>query len=123
MYTEGKVIRAPLIVAGKIPERLYTVCPVRILPRSPPTDKDSYPLENNGNLRGATEFIRFGDFTAQHVRVPSGRRLRILTDDVDVLENEASISHSGFPFLTPLFPIQLGSSHAPIRLDWAERVT
>ena len=93
---------------SKIPERLYTVCPLRILARSPSTDKDRYPLENNGNLKGTTEFIRLGDFTTQHVRVPSGSGLRILTDDVYVLKNEAGLSHNGFPFLPLLLSMQLG---------------
>ena len=102
MYTEGKVIHAPFVMASKIPERLYAVCLVGILARSSSTDKEGYPLENNGNLRGPTEFIRLGDFAAQHVRVPSSRGLWVLTDDVDVLKNEASISHNGFPLRTPL---------------------
>ena len=122
MYTEGKVIHAPLIVARKIPEGSYTVCPVRILARSPSPDEDGYPFKDNGNLWGATKFIRLGDFATQHVRVPSGSRMWVITDNVDVLKNEASISHNGYPFLTPLPPIQLGSSHAPIRSTWTERV-
>ena len=113
MHPEGKVIHAPLIVASEIAEGSYTVCPVRILARSPSPDEDGYPFKDNGNLRGTTQLIRLGDFASQHVRVPSGRRLRILTDDVDVLKNDASISHSGFSSLATLPSIQLGSSPAP----------
>ena len=88
-----------------------------------PADKEGYPLENNGDLRGATEFIRLGDFTSQHIHVPSGRRLRVLTDDVDVLKNEARISHNGFPYLHSSVLNPIGQFASPIRSDWTERVT
>ena len=110
MHKEGKVIRAPLIVAGEIPERLYAVCPLRILARSPATDKDGYPLEHNSNLWGTTEFIRLGDLSAQHIDIPSGGRVRVLTDDMDVLKNEVSSSHNSFPFLAHRFSTQLAVS-------------
>ena len=116
MYTERKVIHTPLIVASKIPKRSYAVCPVWILAWSLPADKDGYPLENNGNLWGPTKFIRLGDFATQHVRVPSSSRMWVLTDNVDVLKNEASISHNGFPFLSPLSSMQLGSSYLFARI-------
>ena len=56
MDAERKVIRAPLIMTDKILEKLYAVCPGRLLTRPLATDKDSGALKSNTNLRGTAEF-------------------------------------------------------------------
>jgi len=85
-HMEAKVVRAPM----------QALFPVRLLTRSLATDNDGGALEGDKNLRGATNFIANDDFAAQLVHVPGCSGLRVLTDEVDMVKNDAGITHNGF---------------------------
>jgi hypothetical protein len=89
LYLETIVIRAPM----------HTLFSARLLTRSLTTDHHDGTLEGYKNLRGATYFIAADDFAAQFVHIPGCSGLRVLTDVVDMVKNDAGIRHNNFPLL------------------------
>jgi len=89
VHMEAKVIGAPL-------QALFSA---RLLTRSLATDNDGGAFEGDENLRCTTNFIAADDFAAQFVRVPGCSGLRVLTNEVDMVESDAGICHNVFYIL------------------------
>src|SRR5215472_16564262 len=87
------MVGPPRIMAGKIGIRLDRPRGERRFTGPPPADKDRHPAKTDEDLRGSTCYRIRDDFGAEHLDVPVGRRPRVLTDDVDMIEFERWITH------------------------------
>jgi hypothetical protein len=56
-------------------------------------DQDRRAAELDEDLRGTARYRVGGNRGPEHLDVPSGRRVRIIANDVDVIECERGIAH------------------------------
>src|SRR5436190_4649736 len=101
LVQKPEMIRAPRIVAGKIgiwPDRPRRR---RILTRALAADQDRHAAQLDKNLRRAARDGIASDSRAEHLDIPSRRGMRVLADDVDVIELEGRIAHPFAPIGGP----------------------
>jgi hypothetical protein len=85
-YMKAKVIHTP----SQAPFR------IRLLTRSLAANNDGGAFEGDEYLRGTANFCAADYFTTQFVGVPGCSGLRVLTNEMNVVESDAGISHNGF---------------------------
>jgi hypothetical protein len=101
LIQKAEMIRAPPIVAGEIgvwpdrPSRRGT------LARALAADQDRHAAQLDKDLRRAARDGIAGNPRTEHLDIPSRRGMRVLADDVDVIEFECRIAHPFAPIGGP----------------------
>jgi len=86
---EAEVICAPRVVAGVSVERAHRRGIRRLFARTPAANHEGLPLDAHIELRRAAQvFLGRGNFAAEHFLVPVHCCLRIVADEVDVVERD-----------------------------------
>ena len=98
MVKEAKVISPPGIVAGEIGKRSDRTGRCGGFAGPVAANNQGLPPQLEENLRRAVRHLVGDDLGAKHLHVPVGRVVRVLADDVDVIEGECGIAHGDSAF-------------------------
>src|SRR5438105_7241758 len=101
LIQKAEMVGAPPIMAGEIgvgPDRAGRR---RVLARALAADQDGHAAQLDKNLRRAARDGIASDSRAEHLDIPSRRGMRVLADDVDVIEFEGRIAHPFAPIGGP----------------------
>src|SRR5207248_2742194 len=107
LVQKPEMIGAPFIVAGVIGVGPDRPCKRGILARALAADQDRHAAQLDKDLRRAARHGIASDSRPEHLDIPSRRGMRVLADDVDVIEFEGRIAH-------PFAPIGAQRPHQPV---------